>query len=168
MLLEATYENRENEPASWQKLSCEWFGTDSAKKMLASRNCNLWQLALEDEEGVQTRINEMPTIPLVLCQSITDCEAVFIDDSRGRLGGDQYRLATAQATHKNLVKVPEYCFDHIDSCTAFADYLYGKQSVGIVAKSGAIETRGLKRGTRLFYSDELGLVIEKLSAKEEI
>jgi CRISPR-associated endonuclease/helicase Cas3 len=168
MLLESTYEDRENEPASWQELSGEWFGTDSAKKMLASRNCNLWQLALEDEEGVQTRINEMPTISLVLCQSITDREAVFIDDSRGRLGGDPYRLATAQAIHKNLVKVPEYCFDHIESCPAFADYLYGKQSVGIVAKSGAIKVKGLKNGTRLFYFDELGLVIEKSSAKEEI
>ena len=135
--------------------------------MLASRNSNLWQLALEDEEGVQTRINEMPTISLVLCQSITDREAVFIDDSRGRLGGDPYRLATAQAIHKNLVKVPEYCFDHIGSCPIFADYLYGKQSAGIVAKSGAVEVKGLKNGTRLFYSDELGLVIEKSSAKEE-
>jgi CRISPR-associated endonuclease/helicase Cas3 len=168
MLLESTYKDRENEPASWQELSCEWFGTDSAKKMLASRNCNLWQLALEDEEGVQTRINETPAISMVLCKSITDREAVFIDDSRNRLGGDPYRIATAQAIHKNLVKVPEYCFDHIESCPAFADYLHGKQGVGIVAKSGAIEVRELKNGTRLFYSDELGLVIEKSSAKEEI
>jgi hypothetical protein len=67
-----------------------------------------------------------------------------------------------------LVKVPEYCFDHIESCPAFVDYLYGKQSVGIVTKSGAIEVKRLKNGTRLFYSDELGLVIEKSSAKEEI
>jgi CRISPR-associated endonuclease/helicase Cas3 len=167
-LLELTYEDREDEAVSWQELSCEWFGTDSAKKMLASRNCNLWQVALEDEEGVQTRINEMPTISLVLCHSITTREALFIDNSQGRLGDDQYRLATAQAIHKNLVKVPEYCFDHIESCPGFVDYLHGKQSVGIVAKSEAIQVKGLKNGIRLLYSDELGLVVEKSSAKEGI
>lgn len=169
-LIESTYtcEDRENEPDSWQKLSGEWFGTDSAKKMFASRSCNLWQLALEDEEGVQTRINEMPTIPLVLCQSITDREAAFIDGSRGRLGDDQYRLATARAIHKNLVKVPEYCFDRIELCLAFSDYLHGKQSIGIVAASGAVKAKGLKSGIRLVYSNELGLVIESAPKKEGI
>ncbi len=96
--------------------------------MMASRNLNLWQVALEDEEGVQTRLNEMPTFALVLCRKLTDREAVFIDQSRGLLGNDQYRLATAQAIHKNLVKVPEYCFDLIEPCPAFADYLHGKQA----------------------------------------
>ncbi len=67
-LIETTYADRENEPDSWQALFNEWFGTDSAKKMTASRNCNLWQVALEDTEGVQTRVNEMQTIALVLCR----------------------------------------------------------------------------------------------------
>ena len=102
--------------------------------MIASRNSNLWQVALEDEEGVQTRLNEMPTVALVLCREITAQEAVFIDNTIGILGSDQYRLATAQAIHKNLVKVPEYCFDHIEPCPAFADYLHGKQCIGIVAE----------------------------------
>jgi CRISPR-associated endonuclease/helicase Cas3 len=162
-LIETTYEDRENEPTSWQALFNEWFGTDSAKKMMASRNCNLWQVALEDTEGVQTRINEMPTIALVLCRMITDQEAVFIDQSRGLLGSDLYQLATAQAIHKNLVKVPKYCFDRIELCPAFADYLYGEQSIGIVLESGEVKVNGLKKGIRLFYSDEMGLVIEKSS-----
>jgi CRISPR-associated endonuclease/helicase Cas3 len=168
MLLESTYEDRENESGAWQELSYEWFGTDSAKIMLASRNCNLWGVALEDEEGVQTRINEMPTIALVLCQNITKREAVFIDGSRVRLDEGQYKLATAQAIHKNLIKVPEYCFDRVESCPAFTDYLHGKHSVGVVARSGAIQTKGLKHGIHLFYSDELGLVIKKSPIKEEI
>ncbi|TRZ88722.1 MAG: CRISPR-associated helicase Cas3' [Methanosarcinales archaeon] len=162
-LIESTYKDQENEPDSWQQLSDEWFGTDSAKKMIASRNCNLWQVALEDEEGVQTRINEVPTVALVLCRTCTDREAVFIDRSTGRLGSDQYRLATAQAIHKNLVKIPKYCFDRVESSPAIADYLYGEQSVGIVKEGGAVEVKVLKKGTRLFYSDELGLVIEKSS-----
>ncbi len=131
--------------------------------MIAYRNCNLWQVALEDEEGVQTRLNEMPTFSLVLCRTLTDHEAVFIDQSRGHLGNDQYRLATAQAIHKNLVRVPRHYFDYIELCPAFTNYLYGEQSIGIVAESGAVEVKGLKDGTLLFYSDELGLIIKKSS-----
>ncbi|MDD5328429.1 MAG: CRISPR-associated helicase Cas3' [Sulfuricella sp.] len=160
-LIESTYREREKEPDSWEKLFDEWFGTDSAKKMEASRNCNLWQVALEDEEGVQTRLNEMPTISLILYLSLKDQEVVFVDQSKNTLGSDQYRLATTQAIHKNIVKVPEYCFAHVEPCPAFSDYLFGKQSAGIVAESGAIEVDGLQSGIRLFYADELGLVIEK-------
>jgi hypothetical protein len=61
------------------------------------------------------------------------------------------------------VKVPEYCFDHIDLHPAFKEYLYGNQCLGIVTESGAVEVKGLKSGIRFFYSDELGLVIEKSS-----
>lgn len=162
-LIESTYNEREREPDSWQLLLDEWFGTDSAKKMFASRNCNLWQVALEDEEGVQTRLNEIPTIALVLCKVIAKHEAIFVDESTGRFGSDQHRFATAQAIHRNLVRAPKYCFDHIELCTAFADYLYGEQSLGIVAGNGSVEVKGLQKDIRLFYSDELGLVIEKLS-----
>ncbi|MCK9375745.1 MAG: CRISPR-associated helicase Cas3' [Syntrophobacterales bacterium] len=166
-LLELTYQERE-EPDSWQQLSSDWFATDSAKRMIASRSCNHWQLALEDEEGVQTRLNEVPTFALVLCRKITAQEAVFINQSKCLLGNEKYRLATAQAIHKNLVKVPESCFDHIEPCPAFVDYLHGKQCLGIVAEGGAVEVQGLKQGTRLFYFDDRGLVIDKTSTQEEI
>ena len=119
-------------------------------------------MALEDKEGVQTRMNDVPTIPLVLCRSIGKKEAVFIDDSYAKLG-DQFRLVTAQAIHKNLVKVPEYYFNSIELCPAFTDYLYGKQCLGIVSECDVVLVKGLKSGIQFFYSDELGLVIEKLS-----
>jgi CRISPR-associated endonuclease/helicase Cas3 len=128
---------------------------------MAHRNSNLWQIELEDEEGVQTRLNELPTLSLVLCRSVTSHEAVFADLERARLGNEEYRLDTAQAIHKNLVKVPEYCFERIHPFSGFTDYLYGNQSAGILGENGVIEVKGLKRGIRLFYSDEMGLVIER-------
>lgn len=160
-LIASTYRDADEEPDSWQQLSFEWFGTDSAKKMMAHRNSNLWQVELEDEEGVQTRLNELPTISLVLCRSVTGHEAVFADQDRARLGNEEYRLTTAQAIQKNLVKVPEYCFERIHPFSGFTDYLYGNQSAGILGENGVIEVKGLKRGIRLFYSDEMGLVIER-------
>jgi CRISPR-associated endonuclease/helicase Cas3 len=184
-LIEATYYVRDDDPKSWEKLFDDRFVRNSNERFKAAMNSNYWQPQLPDEEGVQTRLNEMPTIALVLCRTLSDHEAVFIDGSSHPLGNDQYRLATAQAIHKNLVKVPRYCFDHVESCLAFTykeknilksinsldhieHYIYGEQSVGIVAENGTVKVKGLKNGIRLFYSDELGLVIENSSAKEEV
>ncbi|MES9903412.1 MAG: CRISPR-associated helicase Cas3' [Sedimenticola sp.] len=166
-LIESTYETIEKEPETWTELSDKWFGTDSARKMEANRNCNLWQVALEDAEGVQTRLNEVPTIALVLCRTLTGNEAIFIDQTKGIFGDDQYRLSTAQSIHKNLVKVPDYCFARIEIFEAFSDYLFGSQCAGIVSEDGSIEVKGLKDGIKLNYSDKFGLVINKSSAKEK-
>lgn len=163
MLIELTYEDRDNEPESWLKLYDDAYGQALAHRQRALMSSNIWSVALSDAEGVQTRLNEMPTVVLVLCRSLSDHKATFIDQSRGCLGSDQYRLPTAQAIHKNLVKIPRYHFDCIELCSAFTDYLYGEQSIGIVAESGAVEVKGLKDGTLLFYSDELGLIIKKSS-----
>ena len=160
-LIEATYTERDDDPQSWEKLFDDRFVRNSNERFKATMNSNYWQLQLPDEEGVQTRLNEMPTFPLVLCHALSDHEAVFIDQSTERFGNEKYRLATAQAIHKNLVKVPEYCFDNIEHCSTFADYIYGNQSLGIVTASGIVEVKGLNENTRLSYSDELGLIIKK-------
>lgn len=161
-LIESTYEDRENEPDSWLKLRSEWFGTDSAKKMFALRNTNIWQLALEDQEGMQTRTNEMPTVPMVLCRSMSKQEASFIDGTSENLGEDKFRLSLAQAIHRNLVRIPEYCFDHVELHLPFADYLHGPQCAGIVSENGGVKTNGLQKGVSLHYSDVLGLVIDEI------
>jgi CRISPR-associated endonuclease/helicase Cas3 len=161
-LIEETYKDRDEYP-SWQELYNEWFGTDSAKELIAQRNSNIWQVALDDREGVQTRINEMPTVSLVLCRSIDSEQAVFIDGSTGILGGEEFCFQTAQAIHRNLVKVPQYCIETVTPEPAFAGYLYGEQSSGIVSNGGNIVVPGLKSGFKLDYSDELGLVVGKLS-----
>ncbi len=163
-LIEATYSDRwEYEHESWQKLFADWFGTDSAKAMIASRNSNIWQLALEDKEGVQTRLNEMLTLSIVLCKSIDKKGVIFLDGTYVKLGGDTFQFDAAQAINKNLVKVPDYCFNSIKACSAFTDYLSGAQSVGIVTDGGIVEIEGLKSGIRLVYFDEVGLVIEQAS-----
>jgi CRISPR-associated endonuclease/helicase Cas3 len=164
-LIEATYETRDNEPESWCKLYEEVYGKALAHRQKALMSSNIWNIPLPDEEGVQTRLNDMPTVSVVLCRSISEEEAVFLDDTSGRLGGDTFRLNTAQAIHKNLVRVPQYCFDNTQPSPAFVDYLFGAQAVGIVADGGIVKVNDLKSGIRLVYSDELGLVIEK--RKEE-
>ena len=167
-LIEATYSVRDDDPKSWEKLFDDRFVRDSNERFKAAMSSNYWQPQLPDEEGVQTRLNDVPTVSLVLCRSINKKAAMFIDNTSTELGGDTFRLRTAQAIHKNLVRVPEYCFERVEACPAFNDYLFGAQIVGIVAESGEIEVNGLKNGIRFNYSIDLGLVIEKSEGEEEV
>ena len=165
-LIEATYCFRDDDPKAWEKLFDDRFVRNSNDRFRAVMNSNYWQPQLPDEEGVQTRLNDVPAVSVVLCRSIDRQEAKFVDDSTGKLGGDTFRLSTAQAIHKNIVKVPEYSFHTLELCSAFTEYLFGRQCVGIVKGDGAVDVKGLKNEYRLFYSDEMGLVIEKTSGKE--
>ena len=167
-MIELTYEDRADEQAAWSSLYNEWFGTDSAKRMTAQMNSNIWQPLLEDQEGVQTRLNEMPTVSMLLCRSLSKKDAFFIDDTSAKLGGEEFLLATAKAIHRNMVKVPLHHFDSVEACPEFAEYIYESQCAGIVKGDGFISAKGLKEGVRLFYSDEMGLLIEKTSGKEGV
>ena len=162
-LIESTYRDRNDDPKSWENLFDERFAQNSNERFMAAMNSNYWQPQLPDAEGVQTRLNDMPTVSVVLCQKIDKREAVFVDGTSGNLDGDRFRLGTAQGIHKNLVKIPEYCFDNIEPCPLFTAYVYGKQSLGLVDESETVEVRRLKEGIRLFYSNEFGLIIERSS-----
>ena len=82
------------------------YGKATAYKQKSLQSSNIWTVALEDDEGVQTRLNELPTLSLVLCRRLSKTDAEFIDGSQAVLGGEEFRLATAQAIHRNLVKLP--------------------------------------------------------------
>jgi CRISPR-associated endonuclease/helicase Cas3 len=166
--IEATYLEREDEPESWQELFFENEANSMAYRQKAQMSSNIWQAALDDREGVQTRLNEMPTVAMILCRSMTDRESQFMDGTTAAFSGDDFVFGTAKAIHRNLVKVPEYCFFRVVPNAALEKYLFGSQCVGIVDAQGKVTVDGLKDKYRLHYSDELGLLIEKLSAKGEV
>lgn len=160
-LIEATYEALYNEPSAWQKLFDNRFATDSGRKFLADRNSNLWQVVLEDEEGRQTRLNEVTSLSLVLCRTFSKKKAEFIDGTSCVLGGDEFLLATAQRIHRNLVKLPDYHFTHIEAQPVIARYLRGGQCVGLVGDDRIVSVKGLKVGVQLIWDNDMGLIIEK-------
>jgi CRISPR-associated endonuclease/helicase Cas3 len=164
-LIENTYTIRIDEPEAWQGLDSEMSGKKRAFCQKALMSSNIWQVLLNDEEGVQTRLNEVETVSVVLCLEIDNQKARFVDKSIAELGGEDFRLATAQAIHRNLVKVPEYHFHKgaVEPCPAFSEYLHGNQTFGIITENGEVEVKGLKNGIRLIYSEGRGLVIEKSS-----
>src|SRR5208283_1876747 len=144
--IEATYEELKDEPSAWQKLFDDRFATDSGRKFLADRNSNLWQVSLEDEEGRQTRLNEVSTLSLVLCRSFSRKKAEFIDGKSSIFGGEEFVLATAQGIHRNLVKMPSYHFTEteVETLPSIARYLRGAQCVGLVEHDGHVSVKGLK------------------------
>lgn len=162
-LIEATYQAEEDEPDAWLELFYDCEGKAMALKQKALMNSNVWTIHLPDEEGVQTRLNEIETVSLVLCRYLDKKKANFIDGSSSPLVTDKFSLPLAQAIHKNLVKVPEYCFDGAQPCPQFKEYLFGRQCAGIVNEDGTVSVNGLKGKYRLFYSPKMGLVIDKES-----
>lgn len=157
-LIESTYEERDDDPDSWKELFDKRFAKDSNERFLAAMNTNYWQIQLHDSEGVQTRLNEIPTVTIVLLRSINNNEAVFLDGTSVQLR-TTFHMETAQAIHKNLVRVPAYAFECVKPCPAFEDYIFENHSFGIIkdTKSPMVDIHGLKAKYKLFYTDDLGL-----------
>jgi CRISPR-associated endonuclease/helicase Cas3 len=163
-LIEATYKKRKQEPKGWQKLDDERYGTDLGKKFLAVRNSNYWQPELWDEEGVQTRITDLPSLSLVLCRSMSETSAEFIDGTSCTLGTEEFQLSSAQAIHRNLVRIPAYHFEKPETYPQLARYLRSKYAIAIVASDGIVSVKGLKSETTLRWHFDYGLIIERTKA----
>jgi CRISPR-associated endonuclease/helicase Cas3 len=166
-MIESTYCEREDEPESWGQLFDENYAKVLTHRQIAMMNSNIWGLALKDEEGVQTRLNDMPKLPMVFCREIDEKHATFLDYTQIEIDADTFRLSTAQAIHKNVVKVPTYCFNEIEEYKPFSEYLRGAQTVARVLENGLVSVKGLKEDIHLYYTDELGLVIEKPTERED-
>lgn len=166
--IEATYEERieGEEPAPWQKLFEEMYGKGLTHRQKALQSSNIWSVALEDEEGVQTRLDELPTLPLILCQNVDSYRYTFLDGSTAVSRPDSFHLDLAQKIYKNLVRIPLHYFDTPKGCEAFESYLHGVHAVGLV-DGEAIQVDGLKEGMRLSWSLEKGVVIEKASSRSQ-
>lgn len=165
-LIESTYEVLFDEPEAWQKLLDDYRGESMAYRMKAQLSSNIWGVMLDDHEGVQTRLNEVPTQSFLLCRSVTKTGAEFLDGSRGNFRGDDFRLATAQAIHRNLVRIPSRLFLDNEPHAGVAQYLRGPQAFGVVDSVGMISARGLDDSVRLRWCNDLGLIIENISGKE--
>lgn len=162
-IIERTYEVRKKEPKEWQQLKQEAEGEKIAYRLKAEMSSNIWNPALSDEEGVQTRVNEILTLSLILCRSLTKEHAEFVDGGSCSLQGEKFELQTAQLIHRNLVKVPQYHFEkgELESHPVIRRYVRGMYAIGRVGNDGKILVKGIKSGTSLRWDMDLGLVIDK-------
>ena len=164
VLLEATYSDSDNEPAGWIELSDEWFGNEYAKKQIAARETIVFQKLLDDIEGVSTRLNEQPTIQLLLLKSKTDNEWILIDDTVINIKNKEFSIEIAREINKNTVKIPRYSIVDEDCSVPenifIKKYLHGEALVG-VCDVELIKIIGLESKNSLRYSEEYGIEIEK-------
>lgn len=165
--LESTYKELEDEPESWIALNDEWFGKNYAEKDSADMASNLWNVQLHDEEGIQTRLNENPTVSLVLCSTCNENKLSFPDGSTVAVVKGKFSIKTERVINKNLVKIPRYCFNGKAAVSdeLLTEYVYGENAIGVTAADGTVEAAGVSKKYILTYTDELGLVIEKLERK---
>lgn len=161
-LLDATYLELDDEPETWLKLCDDGYAQTLVYRQKALSSSNIWQVALDDREGVQTRLNEMPTISLILCREFSKTMAHFIDGTIATVNKDEFSYEIARAIHKNLVKTPSHHFAGLPSDSVFSEYLYEQHTVGIVGIDGIVAVRGLRDGIKLLYSETTGLVVEKI------
>lgn len=161
IFIESTYKERDDEDELWDSLFAELWGKSTAYKNEAIRNSNLWTVALEDQEGVQTRINEIKTIPIVLLKSKNRYQYTFLDNTVHTLDKEKFSYQMAQTIHRNMIKVPEYLLGENDNEDLFYDYVKESHLTGLVMEDGLVMVKGLSDGVRLFFTEEMGLFVER-------
>jgi len=72
---------------------------------------NVWNLpSLQDEEGTRTRLNECPTVPLILAKSADERAVILLEGQTIPTQSVRFDYATAKTLHRNIVKAPAWWF----------------------------------------------------------
>lgn len=161
--LDATYRDSDKEPNSWVKLRGDLEGQIDALRQFALMSTNIWQVPLNDDEGVQTRVNSGYQVTLVLIQKIENSVATALSGETAVLAGDQFDIVTARAIHRNTVRVrvPRPVFERFKSSQETARYVRGKQAIALVGKDGEIRVRGLRDEMILRWCNDTGVMVTR-------
>lgn len=165
--LEATYCDRDDEPDGWATLRNDLEGNASALRQFALMSTNIWQVQLNDEEGVQTRVNSYQQVSLVLAKEIENDIATMLNGETVVLKGEKFDIATARALYRNLARVPKAIFERFSSSKETARYVRGEHTLALVGADGIIGVHGLNTGTTLRWHEDAGVTIVRDEVKEE-
>ncbi len=164
-MLKETYADRLNDAEGWAKLATDWFGNDYAKKQRAEWSTNVFDILLDDMEGVQTRLNEHPTVSIVLAHKVTSNEAILLDGNRIIKGDNGFDLDKARAINRCTVRVPRAALIEQGKMPQHSmpeKYVCGEACWAVVDEAGTIEVPGLGITYRtLRYTNETGIEIIK-------
>ncbi len=132
-ILEATYAPWADEPATWTKLRGELEKRKARFIGKALGASNRWsQPALNDDEGVQTRLNELPTVTLVLLRSLerrpSEVHFTPLDGEPVIAVEREWSRDAAVALHRNHVKIPAWWVQRLepDRPEALRRYFLGR------------------------------------------
>jgi CRISPR-associated endonuclease/helicase Cas3 len=160
-LLQLTYLNREEDPDSWKTLAGDMQGTAFAEKQLAIANTHLFaRAALNDEEGKQTRLIEIETIPMLIATNIGADQITLLNGDCIPSKIDVFDIRHARSIHSNIVRVHAWPFEQIDrdSHQALSFYLKKDYCLSLLDGNNQLEIKGLKAGITFQWNETIGVV----------
>ena len=165
-LLEATYREHQDEPPGWRALRDEMEESRNKLRQLALNNTNVWnQPALPDEEGVQTRINSCPAVPLLLSCQVEPTirgrtRATLLNGDTIQADDHEWSFPAAKTIHWNLVRVPRYAVEPaLHAAPAWLRlHVAGACALGLV-REGDIFWPGQEQPSGLTWHPDQGVTI---------
>lgn len=168
-LLEATYvERSEDARPGWKLLYEQMIKKKNAHCDRAEQAQNVWQSgSLPDEEGIGTRLNDSPTVPLVLAVESVGDSLTLLNGERRTVQADWFDYELARTMHRNVVKVPRWCVKRPNNAgdasrmeRSVAKHVSRDGCVGILAE-GKVLIDGNSDDVELGYSAALGITIAR-------
>jgi CRISPR-associated endonuclease/helicase Cas3 len=158
-ILAATYEDIENNEV-WQDLEGEYRGNKCAEKKLAIDNTRLFsKLALDDEEGKQTRLIEIETLPLLIADEKSASKITLLDGAVISLPIEKFNIQDARAIHRNIVRVHAWPFQQSPKDSPLSFYLKGQHCLALrCPETNFLTIAGLESGLTLTWSAEMGVI----------
>lgn len=171
-ILEATYANpAEAEPSAWQELlnQLEKQKESMARKALSATR--IWAIpALDDEEGVQTRVSTCPTAQLLLATEIAplgshSARLCLLDGTVVTAHEFDRSFEAAKAIYRNLARVPRWA---VATALAkppgwLANHVAQPTAAGLLRPDGDIHWPGDEHQTGLSYHPDQGVIISRES-----
>ena len=165
--LEATYADRsEDARPAWKTLKAVMQKKKHEHQSRAVTAQNVWNLpALKDEEGIGTRIDECPTLPLILATEANNGTLTLLDGTSFTVQSHYFDYDTAKALHRNIVKAPAWLFAHQDRCLNHLPknvsdmirlHIKGHVELGLL-NGTVIMADSLDADTRLEFHEHTGL-----------
>jgi len=169
-ILEATYADQTaGEPLAWQELREQLEQQKEKMARQALSATTVWSIpALEDEEGVQTRLSTYPTAQLLLATEIAPIDShsvrlCLLDGTVVTAHDYDRSLGAAKAIYRNLARVPRWAVvaGLAKSPAWLANHVAQATAVGVVQQDGCICWLGDERRTGLSYQPDQGIIIER-------
>ncbi len=158
-LLKNTYQNSCDDSDPWKDLHAEVKGTEFAEKKLAKVNTQLFsKMALDDEEGKQTRLIEIETIPLLIATSISSEQIFFLNGYSVSLPIEEFNIQDARAIHENIVRVHAWPFEQVKKESQLSFYLKGNHCLALLGGDNQLMIEGLKVNMNLSWCEINGVI----------
>ena len=158
-LLQKTYENTADDSESWKELHGEIKGTEYAEKKLAESNTRLFsKMALEDEEGKQTRLIEIETIPLLIATEIRPDKLTLLNGASILLPIEEFNIKDARVIHENIVRVHAWPYEKVKQESELSFYLKGEQCLALLGEDRQLVIKNLKTNMTILWSETMGII----------